>query len=80
MALCRLGGALASLAEKEFSLKTIILLVVIFTLSGCSATSLRCAVDGDSQYVELYNIPQNFSQNVRAYGELCGFTYQGVGE
>ena len=49
-------------------------------LGGCSATSLRCGVDGDSSFVELYNVPQNFSQNVRTYGELCGFAYEGPGE
>lgn len=46
-------------------------------VSGCSATSLRCGVDADSSFVELYNVPQNFSQNVRSYGELCGFAYEG---
>lgn len=45
-------------------------------ISGCSATSLRCGVDADSSFVELYNVPQNFSQNIRSYSELCGFAYE----
>jgi hypothetical protein len=49
-------------------------------LGGCSATSLRCGVDADSSFVELYNVPQNFSQNIRSYSELCGFAYEGSGE
>jgi hypothetical protein len=46
-------------------------------LSGCSATSLRCGVDGESSFVELYGAPQHMSQNTRQFGELCGFAYQG---
>ena len=58
-------------------LKTTATLALLALLSGCSATSLRCAVDGESTFVELYNIPQNFSQNVRSYSELCAFAYDG---
>ena len=59
-------------------LSKLILLSLVLMLGGCfSAASLRCAVEGDSSFVELYNVPQNFSQNVRAYGELCGFAYEG---
>jgi hypothetical protein len=50
--------------------------VLLAMLGGCSATSLRCGVDGEGSFVELYNVPQNFSQNVRSYGELCGFAYE----
>lgn len=57
----------------------IIFLMAVF-VGGCSATSLRCATEGDSSYVELYNIPQNFSQNVRAYAEVCAFAYEGNDE
>lgn len=46
-------------------------------LAGCSATSLRCGVDGDSSFVELYGAPQHMSQNTRQFGELCGFAYEG---
>ena len=49
--------------------------LVTILLAGCSATSLRCGVDADSSFVELYNVPQNFSQNIRSYSELCGFAY-----
>jgi outer membrane biogenesis lipoprotein LolB len=45
-------------------------------LSGCSATSLRCGVDGESSFVELYGAPQHMSQNTRQFGELCGFAYE----
>ncbi len=54
-----------------------IFLLMLFGMYGCSATSLRCAVDGDSTYVELYNVPQNFAQNIRSYSELCAFAYDG---
>jgi hypothetical protein len=50
--------------------------VLALVLSGCSATSLRCGVDNNSSFVELYNVPQNFSQNIRSYSELCGFAYE----
>ena len=52
-------------------------LASVALLAGCSATSLRCGVDADSSFVELYNVPQNFSQNIRSYSELCGFAYEG---
>lgn len=51
------------------------LILLMVMISGCSATSLRCSVDGDSSYVELYNLPQNVSQNIRAYTEVCAFAY-----
>jgi outer membrane biogenesis lipoprotein LolB len=56
--------------------KRYLLPVLALVLSGCSATSLRCGVDNDSSFVELYNVPQNFSQNIRSYSELCGFAYE----
>mgnify|MGYP006902733617 CR=1 FL=1 len=56
-------------------MKLFILFCMTCFCFGCSATSLRCSTDGDSSYVELYNLPQNVSQNVRAYSELCGFVY-----
>ena len=49
--------------------------LALVVLSGCSATSLRCGVDGDSSFVELYGAPQHMSQNTRQFGELCGFAY-----
>ena len=56
--------------------------IVLLALAsaGCSATSLRCGVDADSSFVELYNVPQNFSQNIRSYSELCGFAYEAPSE
>ena len=57
-------------------IKSIVVLCVSLLFAGCSATSLRCGVDADSSFVELYNVPQNFSQNIRSYSELCGFAYE----
>lgn len=57
--------------------RLIIISLCVVSLAGCSATSLRCGVDSDSSFVELYNVPQNFSQNIRSYSELCGFAYEG---
>lgn len=51
--------------------------ISLAAISGCSATSLRCGVDGDSSFVELYGAPQHMSQNTRQFGELCGFAYVG---
>ena len=50
--------------------------VLLAMLGGCSATGLRCGVDGDSSYVELVGAPQHVSQNTRAFAELCGFAYE----
>ena len=56
----------------------VIVCLSLALLSGCaSPTSLRCGVDGDSSFVELYNVKEAFSQNVRAYTFLCGFAYEG---
>lgn len=57
-------------------MKKITIAVSLAILSGCSATSLRCGVDADSSFVELYGAPQHMSQNTRQFGELCGFAYQ----
>lgn len=57
-------------------MKYLTVILILLFLSGCSATSLRCATDGDSSYVELYNLPQNVSQNIRAYQEVCAFAYE----
>jgi hypothetical protein len=61
------------------SIKKFILfpLALVVVLSGCSATSLRCGVDGESSFVELYGAPQHMSQNTRQFAELCGFAYEG---
>ena len=49
----------------------------ILVLSGCAgATSLRCGVDGESSFVELMGAPQHMAQNIRQFGELCGFAYE----
>jgi uncharacterized protein YceK len=61
-------------------MKTIILLVTLFLISGCgaiSATTLRCGTDGDSSYLELVSAPQNVSGTTRAIGEMCAFAYEG---
>lgn len=55
------------------------LLIPVFlslALAGCSATTLRCSTsaEGDS-FVELMNLPQDLSGQVRNYAQLCGFVY-----
>lgn len=69
------GAADAAYYLSGGAMKLIFLFSVLF-VTGCSASSLRCATDGDSSYVELYNIPQNVSQNIRAYQEVCAFAYE----
>ena len=56
--------------------KKLILLASLAYLAGCSATSLRCSssAQGDS-FVELINLPQDLSGQVRNYANLCGFVY-----
>lgn len=57
------------------------LLVAMLALAGCSATSLRCSSSarGDS-FVELINLPQDLSGQVRNYANLCGFVYEAPAE
>lgn len=45
-------------------------------LGGCSATSLRCSIDGDSSFVELINLPQDISSQSRNFKDLCAFAYE----
>lgn len=54
-----------------------ILIAFSLALAGCSATSLRCSssASGDS-FVELINLPQDLSGQVRNYANLCGFVYE----
>lgn len=47
-------------------------------LGGCSATSLRCGVDGESSFVELYNFPQSITRETQRMADLCGFAYEGT--
>jgi len=56
---------------------TVLLILVPLSLAGCSATSLRCSSSsqGDS-FVELINLPQDLSGQVRNYANLCGFVYE----
>ena len=70
------NATLKSLARKKAG-SMMIGSLLLATLAGCSATSLRCGVDGEASFVEVYNVPQAFSQNTRAYAELCGFAYEG---
>ena len=46
------------------------------SISGCSATTLRCAVDGESSHVELISVPQDIGGATRYFKELCGFAYE----
>jgi hypothetical protein len=52
-------------------------LIPLGVLAGCSATTLRCSssAQGDS-FVEMINLPQDLSGQVRNYANLCGFVYE----
>ena len=57
--------------------KKVFVVLLALTLSGCSATSLRCGVPSDGEsYVELINVPQDLSAQARHFTELCGFAYE----
>ena len=58
---------------KYITIAISILLAV--SVSGCSATSLRCGTDGDVSYVELINVPQDLTSQTRHFRDLCGFNY-----
>ena len=53
-----------------------VILASLALLGGCSATSLRCGVDGESSFVDLVNLPQDISAQSRYFAELCGFAYE----
>lgn len=57
-------------------MKILTLAALLALLAGCSATSLRCGVDEDSSFVELYNVPQDLSSQARHFTDLCGFAYE----
>ena len=64
---------------KEFSMKILVLLIVLSLLTGCgafSATTLRCGTDGESSYLELVSAPQQIGSMNRSIGEMCGFAYE----
>lgn len=56
--------------------KLTVFLICSSLLGGCSATSLRCGVDGDSSFVELYNFPQSITRETQRMADLCGFAYE----
>lgn len=58
--------------------KKLLLLALSASLVGCSATTLRCGVDGETSYVDLVNVPQDISTNARNFRDLCGFAYDEV--
>lgn len=49
---------------------------IAFIAAGCSVTSLRCGVDGDTSYVDLVNVPQDLASQARYFTDLCGFAYE----
>ena len=58
-------------------LRVLVVLGVLTALAGCSATSLRCSTSaGGDSFVELVNLPQDLSGQVRNYANLCGFVYE----
>ncbi len=60
-------------------MKKLILLaaVLVGASMGCSATSLRCGVDGVSSYVELVT-NQDVNSLARTFKELCYGSSQNV--
>lgn len=44
-------------------------------MTGCSATSLRCGVDGDATYLEIYSVPTDMGPFTRNVASMCGFAY-----
>ncbi len=48
----------------------ILLVILLSSLMGCSATSLRCGVDGDSFYVDLVT-NQDVNSQIRTFKDLC---------
>ncbi len=56
-------------------MKKIIIVLLAVSLSGCSATSLRCGVDGDSTYLEMVSMPQDLGPFSRNVASMCGFAY-----
>ena len=56
-----------------------LLLLSLFAilLSGCSVTTLRCGIHDDGSYVDMTNVPQDLSAQVRYYSDLCGFQFEG---
>lgn len=57
-------------------LKMCLFLLIIILLSGCSVTTLRCATDEDSSFVELVNMPQDIGSQSRHFKDLCAFAYE----
>jgi hypothetical protein len=55
---------------------TILVLAFLGLVTGCSVTTLRCGIDGDSSFVDLTSAPQDISANSRNYAQLCGFAYE----
>lgn len=64
--------------KNGFGRKVLVLLAFpLVALAGCSATSLRCSTSaGGDSFVELINLPQDLSGQVRNYANLCGFVYE----
>ena len=60
--------------ERRFPmLRAITIVTSLAMLSGCSATTLRCGIAGGDSYVDLVNVPQDISHQVKNYSQLCGF-------
>lgn len=48
-------------------------IAVLALCAGCSTTSLRCGMDGESSYVDLENARSDITSQVSGYVRLCGF-------
>ena len=53
----------------------ILLALSSVSLMGCSVTSLQCAVDGDSSFVNVQTNSQVLGLQSRNMAELCSFNY-----
>ena len=60
--------------------KYLVLLALLGTLSGCSATTLRCGTAEGDSYVELISVPQDIAGTARHLTELCSFSLDSENE
>ena len=70
---------MSSIRKKRFlkCVKNPVAVAVSLALTGCSVTTLRCATDDESSFVELINIPQDIGGQSRYFRDLCSFAYEG---
>lgn len=57
-------------------MKKLLLLLILGTLGGCSATTLRCGTAEGDSYVELISVPQDIAGTARHLSDLCSFSME----